>query len=636
MASQGIKYLCYGIVLLIVFSSRQTALAQTDNFRKLHEKLQHAKDSSDYVKTLNSLSFFHHRNNLDSCFWYATKALEIAQRLHDGKGISYAYTNFALFYTRKRNTKLAIVYNYKALQIDEALSDSGSISIDLSNLALAYRAEGNFGKAQEYEQRSLWPGSRFPDLGDYKIDLINYLEYYWKNPAKSDSVKWALNELRGIAAKKPYSMEWYEARLFEAMTTIKTRPFSQTEKRINELAEEAYKKGLPDESLTAYFHLKGDVKDMGYKVDSIAYAEKIFRLGKEIGDNEAIMDVMPNLYAYYLPEKDWKRIALYGASIRQLATFEQSEPGKLPAVDYISYFLKEQQMQELQITDQLQQHAIVQSDLQRESHRWLLIFLLSLLVLLLIFTAIYCFSYYASRRHAAALAALNAGITEKNTQLQADDDFKNRLLSLIANDFRTPIKDIIETAALWQTGTHYRDTLLDSIQRVEQDSRITLDNFDGILRWIKSQFSDFAYYPVACNIEEMLREVVESMQADANNKELTMHPDLPAAIVVAADPEMLQFVHRTLLRQIMTLTDTGGSIRIKAQQHAGETVVTVQGHPITVTDSLLNLLNFPQQEDKLMLVTCNDFMNKMGGSLVVRSTTPDTFAFVYTLPWQEV
>lgn len=326
--------------------------------------------------------------------------MEIAERLHDERQISYVYTNFALFYTRKRNTKLAIIYNYKALQIDEALRDSAGISTDLSNLALAYRAEGNIGKAEEYEQQSLVLASRFNKPVDYAVNLINYLQYYCMNPAKRDSVKWALKTLGGIAAKMPYGMEWYEARLFETMTTIKTRPFTQTEKQINELAEEAYAKGLPDESITAYFHLIDDIKPMGYKVDTVAYAEKIFALAKEVGDNEALMAVIPNLYAHYLPEKDWKKLALYGASIRQLATFEQSEPGKLPVVDYIRYFLKEQQMQELQITDQLQQQAIAQSELQRTSHRWLLIFLLSLLVLLLLFTAIYCLSYYASRRYA--------------------------------------------------------------------------------------------------------------------------------------------------------------------------------------------------------------------------------------------
>lgn len=632
MIPQGLKYLLYS---LAVFSSWQTTFAQTDNFRQLHEKLHQAKDSSEYVKTLNSLSFFHHRNNMDSCFWYATKALEISQRLRNEKGISYAYTNFALFYTRKRNTKLAIVYNYKALQIDKAISDSGNISIDLSNLALAYRAAGNLGKAQEYEQQSLLLGSRYPELGDYKVDLVNYLEYYWKDPAKSDSVKWALKELSGIAAKHPYSMEWYEARLFEYMTRLKTKPFAQTEKSINELAEEAYKKGLPDESLTAYFHLKGDIMHMGYNVDSIAYAEKIFYLAKEIGDNESIMDVTPGLYAHYLPQRDWRRMRLYGTSIRQLATFEQSEAGKLPVVDYISYFLKEQQMQELQITDQLQQQAIVQSDLQRTSHRWLLIFLLSLLILLLVFTAIYCLSYYASRRYAIALATLNAGITEKNTRLQAGDDFKNRLLSLIAQDFRAPIKDIIETAMLWQRGTHDRKALLGSIVRVEQDSRVTLDNFDGILRWIKSQFSDFVFHPVACDITEMLPKVIDSMQTDADSKGLSIDIQVLSATAVAADPDMLQFVHRTLLRQIITLTGHGGTIRIKAEQHDGGTIVRVEGQPIAVTPALLGLLDLPQPEDKLMLVTGGDFMTKMNGNLEVKAAAPDTFAFVYTLPSQE-
>lgn len=632
MIPQGLKYLLYSIA---AFASWQTTLAQTDNFRRLHEKLHRAKDSSEYVQTLNNLAFYHHRNNLDSCFWYVTQALEISLRRHDEKGQSFAYTNFALFYTRKRNTKLAIIYNYKALQVDEALRDSGSIGTDFSNLALAYRAEGNLGKAQEYEQQSLLLCKRFLKPDEYAVNLINYLEYYWGNPAKSDSVKWALKELRSIAAKNPYGMEWYEARLFETMTTIKNRPFAQTEKRINELAEEAYKKGLPDESLTAYDHLKGDVMQQGYKVDSIAYAEKIFLLAKEIGDNEAIMDEVPNLYAHYLPQKDWRRMALYGASIRQLATFEQSEAGKLPVVDYISYFLKEQQMQELQITNQLQQQAIIQSDLQRTSHRWLLIFLLSLLILLLIFTAIYCLSYYASRQYAVALATLNAGITEKNTRLQAGDDFKNRLLSLIAQDFRTPIKDIIETAALWQRGTHDRKALLDSIVRVEQDSRVTLDNFDGILRWIKSQFSDFVFHPVACDITEMLPKVTDSMQADVDNKGLSIDIHVPLATAVAADPDMLQFVHRTLLRQIIALTGHGGTIRIKAEQQDGETIVWMEGHPVTVTPALLCLLDLPQPEDKLMLVTGGDFMTKMNGSLQVKAVAPDTFAFVYTLPSQD-
>jgi signal transduction histidine kinase len=631
MEQRWLKYCLQTIILLTVLVSQQTVLAQTAELKTLHKKLHQAKDSSSYVKALNSISFFHHRNNLDSCFWYATRALDISLRLHDEKGKSYAYTNFALFYTRKRNLKLAIIYNYRALKIDQALSDSGSISIDLSNLALAYRAEGNIGKAQEYEQQSLLLGSRFPDLGDYKIDLINYLEYYWNKPAKSDSVQWALKELRHIASKQPYSMQWYEARMFETLLSLKTTPFREVEKKINDIAEEAYRKGLPDETITAYFHMIHDTIAVADLIDTIAYAEKIFLLAKKIGDDESVMAVINKLYNYYLPKKDYRQLALYGASIRQLAVFEQSEAGKLPVVDHMSYFLKEQQMQELQIADQLQQHAIAQSDLQKTTHLLLLIFLLSLLVLLLIITAIFCISYYTSRRQTAALAAMNADITEKNIRLQEGDDFKNKLLSLIAQDFRAPIKDILNTAALWQLGTHDHPSMLESILRVEQDSRRTLDNFDGILRWIKSRFSDFQYHPEPCHIHEMLTNVVNSMQQDAESKGLDIAMDVPLNMTTTADHEMLQFVHRTVLRQIISLTGNGGSIRIKALQLAGATTVTIKGHPIPVTPSLLQLLELSQQEDKLILLTCKDFMTEMGGSLKVSSDRADTFAFRYVL-----
>lgn len=172
-------------------------------------------------------------------------------------------------------------------------------------------------------------------------------------------------------------------------------------------------------------------------------------------------------------------------------------------------------------------------------------------------------------------------------------------MSLIAHDFRTPIKDILHTAALWQSGTQDQSLMLASIGQVELNSRSTPDNFDGILRWIKSQFSHFEYNLVPCNIRELLIGVVNDLQQETRSKSHTDIIDIPSTITVTADAEILQFVHPSILRQIITLTKDGGTITIKAQQHGGKTTVVIEGHPVDVTPSLLRLLDLPQQEDKL-------------------------------------
>ncbi|MCW3465052.1 sensor histidine kinase [Chitinophaga nivalis] len=623
----------FAAVLLFLAGNRTPAHAVVpDEVKRLHVKLRLAKDSSSYTKFLNDLAFHYHRNNLDSCYWYASKALEIAERRQNIRAKSYAYTNLALFYTFKRNPKMAVIYNYEALKLDQVLCDSGAISTDYSNLALAYRGDGNIGKAQYYEQLSIQLGCRFLEHSDYNIDLINYLIYYWKDSTRQDSVQWALAQLRVSTEQDPYSMEWYNARLFEAMDLLKTHSFQEVEKKINNIAADALQRGLPETATTAYYHMLDDLLPMGYPVDSIAYAQKIFPLARQTGDDESLLDVSSILFRHYSARHDPAKAALYGQVLRRLATAELLQIRKLPAVDHISYFLRQQQLQELSASNQLQQHRITENELRKSGHQLLLKFLLGVLILLAIFTGTYWWSYYCSRRHIRALTSANTDITEKNIRLQENDTFKNKLLSLIAHDFRAPLKDILHTARWWQHSPPDRQSMLNSLSRIELNSRKTLDTFDGILRWIKLQLTGFSYLPASCDIHVLFATALEHMQENIRSKQLTTHLEVPLDTLLAADNEVLQFVHRTLLGQIIALTGHLGTLTITARSQNRQTIVTIKGYPIMITPALLQLLDHPQQHDGLILATCSDFLDKMGGSLQLMTEAPMTYGFVYTLP----
>ncbi|NSL85770.1 HAMP domain-containing histidine kinase [Chitinophaga sp. Mgbs1] len=620
----------YTILLCFLLPATARPLqAQTTELQQLHKVLRSAADSVAYVKALNNIAFLHHRTQLDSCLWYASKAFTIAARRNDMRGKSYAYTNFALFHTRKRNYKLGNIYNYKALQLDEALKDTAGICIDYSNLALGYRADENLGKAQYYEQLSLQMSKRFADKADYNIDLLNYLEYYWKVPAKRDSVRWVLQELYALTDKTPYSMEWYEARMYEAMEQLKTTSFIQAEQRINQLAAAGIRRGMPDVAVYGYFHLINDILPLGYPVDSVKYATRIFRLARQAGNYSWMLDALKVAYPHATTHHNWPQLALYGDAIRRLSLSDITESGSLPAVDYFGYFLKEQQVQELHSNNALQQHIIEKSRLQEASHWMLLRFLGVLLLLLLLLAAIYCWSYYHSRRHIRRLAVLHADITEKNIRLQQNDVFKNRLLSLIAHDFRTPLKEIQHNAIRWQQGTPELPAMIGGLQGVAMNARRVLDTFDNILRWVKLQLNGFAFTPAPCDTGALINAAITHLQEEIRQQHLQVVTDIPAGHIAAAHHDMLQSVNRTLLRQLIHLSGENGILRISILRQSQQIRVICCGFPVHTTPAALQAADHP---DNLIMATCRDFLQQMQGSLHIFSTAQNTLSFSYLLP----
>ncbi|HVI48051.1 MAG TPA: hypothetical protein VM802_24500 [Chitinophaga sp.] len=620
----------YCVLLWITGSSLQVN-AQENKIRKWKDSLLIVKDSNRYAIILNNISFYYHRSNLDSCLLYAMKALEISVRRHHKEGQSYAYTNFANYHNVRRNYKLAIIYNYEALKLDEALKDSSGMAIDLGNLALAYKNDGNLKMADYYGHESMRLSDRFPERSDLDIDLCNYLIYNWNNTSRRDSVKWALERLRGLTAKAPYTQEWYYVKLFDILKQIKTQSFAETEKDLNILAEEAHRRDLPEIELSIYYCFARKLPRMGYVVDSIAYAEKAFALAKKGGDYNEMDTYVGMLYRHYLAAGNWRRVGIYGNAIRTLTVSAQAGVGKLPVVDYLSYFLKEQQRNELYIRNHLQRQAIIESGLQREGHRLLLIFIGVILVLLIVFAAIYTWSYFSMRNYARRLVVLNTDITDKNKRLQLNDEFKTRLLLLIAHDFRSPLNDILHIAASWKKSRHDRSRMLGSIGRVELASKRTLDSFDGILRWIRSQFSGYVYIPAIINIKRTMTTAIQYIQYDADEKKVQVILSVPIAVTVAANHEMLQFVNNNLLQEMLLHIRDEGTVTITAQQEAGTVRVIVEGFPVVTPQSVLRAPDL-LQDDKLLLVTCREFIDRMDGTFHIRQKSHDNLMFIYALP----
>ena len=621
-------------ILLLFFSYR--ASAQSTEMAALRRDLSHAKDSIAYVDVLNQLGMYYHLNNTDSCFWYATKAREIAVRLKYKKGKAGALRNLGIVCSQKLNLPQAIAYEQEALQLYREAGDSANVCHILNNLSIDYEESGNTAMEHYYLNQAMALGNQLSNDSMFSLVLSNYILEYNTDSTRQDSVEWAHGRLHAITDRYPYSREWFYARIFDAVVLLKNGEGEAGEKLINKVADTARQKGFVHLAIAAYYRMLDDFIPKAYKADSVIYLEKIFRLAQKAGFYDEMMNTLPALYRHYSATKNADKTAAYGKVIAELAEHQLSLRRDRQQMNYTGYFLKERELSALQLDNQVQQQAIDQDNLQKANRRLLVMLLGGLLLLVAIILIVYYRSYLSSRQYERRLASMNFSISEKNRLLRANDDFKNKLISVVAHDFRKPLDDIIRMAVMLQTHSLDREEMMLTIDEVQAASSKTLDIFESILRWIKSQLSGFIYAPSPCNIRDMMQEALLSVQTDAEEKGITIKTDIPGTIQVAAEREMLQFVHRSLLNSAVQFSLPGRQLSLNAFEENEAVKVRVKAENTASTELLLPLFVYRGRDYKpgdaeLTLIICKDFMDKMGGQI---SANPegDGLVFEYVLP----
>ncbi len=168
----------------------------------------------------------------------------------------------------------------------------------------------------------------------------------------------------------------------------------------------------------------------------------------------------------------------------------------------------------------------------------------------ILLTALLLYTWYRSQQEnriiKKRISTINRMVIEKNQLLHHHDDFKNKLLTILAHDFRLPLSHIINVAELFRQKdlkpVQYQE-IANSIAAMASD---TLQLFETVLSWIRSQLTGFEYNPLPYSLEELWREVLDLYAADIRDKGLVLEVAIPPGMQVKGDREMMQFVHRNL------------------------------------------------------------------------------------------
>jgi len=248
-------------------------------------------------------------------------------------------------------------------------------------------------------------------------------------------------------------------------------------------------------------------------------------------------------------------------------------------------------------------------------------------------------SIFMERKQAEAI------ITKQNVQLQKLNADKDRFLSILAHDLRSPFNAILGFLSLLIENVRRYDTdkIENQLHFIENSAQRVYNLLEDILLWVKVQSGKLPYEPQSQDFTEICTDVIEFLQQNAIKKNIAVKYLEIEKINVFADINMLKTTLRNLISNAIKFTNPGGKVNIYAEQTPINLTVTVADDGIGIAPEIIDKIFDVSQTytskgtanetgTGLGLLLCKEFVEKHGGKIWVESEIGKGSLFIFTLP----
>lgn len=196
-------------------------------------------------------------------------------------------------------------------------------------------------------------------------------------------------------------------------------------------------------------------------------------------------------------------------------------------------------------------------------------------------------SYESEKRSALEksqfIVEKNQQILKQNVELERINAEKNKLMSIVAHDVRSPlasIQNFLELLTEYDLDEAERQDIKKELLNATNDTMALLSK---LLNWSKSQLNGVSAYKERLNLDELLNTTLALEKSSAMRKNIQLYYDIDTAIEVFADREMMQVVFRNLIGNAIKFTPEGGTVRIGSQLSGNECIISVSDNGIGIS-----------------------------------------------------
>lgn len=610
------------LVFLLYFSSGSPCQGQTREIAALQRGLLRAPDSVSYVDRLNRIGMLMHLKSPDSCIFYGMRARKVAGRIGYPKGATDADNVIGIALALKGLNNEALHVFGRVLQQYRDRGDAANVAQVYMNFASTSMQLGRERDAVRYSRLALEAGSGIP------MDSIMgkvYTNYCIANPVlPEDSVRYYLGRSNAIARQLGDQQlligNSQVLALFHLARGERSRALPLlTQSLERATAEQLERLEIISLNLLALYH------EPDNPALSLALSERQYRLAEATGYEDLKAEVLLGMrrYAEMSGEKD--KAGQISDTLVGVLLARQERMGRFVG-DYVSYGKLQDDYDGLERSEQFSRKATIVLSCMSLAGLGLSLLLLR--------------AHLATRRESRHKSAMNAVIERQNVRLRESDEFRSRLVSILAHDFRSPlISTLYLIRILKGEGELDLEVKQGFFEKLEGDISGLLGQFDTTLQWIRQQLRGESVMLESLAPGHLLQEAVDSLAVLLEARGVTVSVDMGKDCNIRADREMLQFVNRNLLSNALKFAPAGSNIAVLGHTEGDRMVVWVTDTGTGIREERRDMVfeisgagGSTAEGAGIALALSRDFMEAMGGAIWVEATGPGGTTFAYSLP----
>lgn len=564
-------------VVIVFFCLVYSSVIAESSKDSLFIKIQNSKNIEDQIKAYTNVLLYYSSRNLDSSIYFSEQAVSLFKKKNEvvmegriyhtmaniykdrlsydtakvylnkafvvfnsinyDKGIAKCYNTNGIIAAQKADYKLAANYFMRALKIFEKNNDINGVIQGYANLGSVYgylhnpsKAIFYFQKAQEINQREFGESyfkifgnmaSVYFDMGNFKSALKYYemcIEEYSKNDVEVDD---------------------YISFLTEA---------GDCERELNniEKAKEYYSKAYP---MALQADLPMQQADILYQLalltnrnnqlsESISYSLKAIEIARKYEMLEMLTDALQTLSEVY--EKS-------GQIANAYAIYKEYNVYKDSLQSY-------EQKKDVEILDanykvEKSQTEIDKLELQNQKST----LLKTIFLILFISFLIIAITLYTNLKKRNVL----------NKMLEQSNKVKDRLLSIIAHDLKSPLNNIVNVLEAIDQDAFTKEEQTEIVSALKDQTNVTIETLDNLLKWGQTQLRGIAVKQEKFNLKNQIEKAILFVTAQANSKKIKIKLNADSDWDGHFDQEHFNFIVRNYLANAIKFSPTESTIEVK-------------------------------------------------------------------------
>ncbi|MCL4551727.1 MAG: tetratricopeptide repeat-containing sensor histidine kinase [Bacteroidetes bacterium] len=247
---------------------------------------------------------------------------------------------------------------------------------------------------------------------------------------------------------------------------------------------------------------------------------------------------------------------------------------------------------------------------------------------------------------------LNKEISLQNERLQRSEESlksinatKDRFFSIIAHDLKNPFITIMgfSDLLLADYAELSDDERLFYLEEMKKTAELSHNLLQNLLQWSRSQTGRIEFNPQRLELINLVNKNFLLLKNAAEKKQIRLQQEIPSAMTVSADEEMLNTVFRNLLTNAVKFSKKGGIISVSANARDNFSEVCVSDTGVGMDEKTMDKLfkldvtcstpgTANEEGTGLGLILCKEFIEKNQGKIWIESELGKGSKFFFTLP----